>query len=634
MAQSSLYFQRVHWGNWLLAWVLSFRYRVLVWHMMLPSRLGSRFEFAPPYKTLSRDEWLLQMDKCFDVWNTKVFPELSGRIAITARYGAQDFDFSGNVIQHIGKELEDAWLFCATAGHLQEIEGTRIQVVLPWVCCVLPKGLFEQKFSGLHFCSLDINRWLELFYEWGVSLGYTLRFLVRGFSGVFRQRIAVGRREILWLGISSGEIPDSPNRLNFAWACAYGFLEPERVAYFLPNEPSKTQRRFIQGMGVTAVSPVEAMQLIPRTRLLRAMLAALAAYFQVMAEPGSWPLILRARFMAKAPYWDEVAAKLEPASYLTSTSASWPESPEVAVMKARGITTVIWAYSANTLAYTNEAPEFRDLGMERSALISDEFWVWHDGIREWLARRSVMPEEKRTQAVVQGALMCGNPGWMLRPREEVARHLGLPVDSFVVNVFDLPLVSEAWRRRYGGGPWMIGEDAYGGFFDGIESLMARFPEVVVLIKLRRNMDDPMRMFPARLLKEADGSGGGGRQRLFIVDANIDTFIPLAASNLVIGMTYTSPPLVALSYGKPAIYFDPLARANHMPSKQFSSLTVQTREKLEAIVAELLPGRTFHPGATDRICPPPIRRDIFRDLLATRGKGGGKAGMDASGPMAI
>jgi hypothetical protein len=57
--KTTLYFQRIGWGNFAYAWLLSLRHRVVAWKIeLLPRLLARRFARFEAYDLFSRDEKL------------------------------------------------------------------------------------------------------------------------------------------------------------------------------------------------------------------------------------------------------------------------------------------------------------------------------------------------------------------------------------------------------------------------------------------------------------------------------------------------------------------------------------------------------------------------------------------------
>ena len=232
-----------------------------------------------------------------------------------------------------------------------------------------------------------------------------------------------------------------------------------------------------------AVEPAETFSVLSADGLAwRLPVRSIGGFFSALTCPSVAGAFV-ARFMARAPYWDALFTALGTKAYVTTTSYSWPEKPELAVADARGIRSIIWAYSANSLTFSISDPAFRDVGVVRSIVIANEFWVWNRAYGQWLEQRRVEAREPYTIRIV-GSLMCGNPALLELDARAARERLGLPARGLCIGVFDMPPISDAWRDRFGGGPPMVDTETYIAFWDVIERILGRVPDCYALIKLK------------------------------------------------------------------------------------------------------------------------------------------------------
>ena len=595
------YFVRITPANFLYAFWLSLRQPVAAWKVELPERLARRFERVRPYRLLSRDEWLLAHDKAFDVWKSDVFPLLSASYHETAAIGGRTIDFSRNLWQLLGMEFEALSLF---ASMLEKAQGQgRPRVIEPRIGTAFDDATLARMFPSIVIVRSAANRALENLHEWLFSLAHLARQVI--FLGLsFSARIKAPRaRRIAWLGISPQEIPDRDDRLDFTWPVRYGHAARDDVLFFLPQALTPAQRTYLDSRDVACVEPSDSYALLPAELRFKVVAESFAGFMKALIRPSlAGPLV--ARFMSRAPYWDALFTELGVRTYVTTTSYSWPEKPELAVTSARGIRSVIWAYSANSLTFTIGAPEFRDVGVLRSIVIADEFWVWNDAYCKWLSKRRVEAAESLPKIRVSGALMCGDAALLGLDPATARKRLALPTDGLCIGVFDMPPISDSWRDRFGGGPPMVDTPTYIEFWKTIEHVIRNVPGAFALIKLKREFSHTYREFPEYLRALLDENGEHVKAgRLRKVDVNIDPYLPVAACDIAIGIAYTSPVLAALSAGKPGYYLDPLRRANFPSDTDYELITLHT---IEDTVNAVVRARNEQTGAVrpESITPPP------------------------------
>jgi len=593
---------------------LARRHRVLAWKLPERPDMTGWIEQLRAYEMFSRDEWLLLHEECFDVWRGKVLPGLRAHChppSVRDVLGA--VDFSTHLWQLAGIEFERAWLFLAIARRHARMHA----VVDP--CIVAPAILaLAQKDWGTDAATTDIESrplWdaVETLGEWLLTVAHAGRLIVGTARAAVLSRLRPGPRAFLWRGISPREIPSKTRQVDFAWATSFGWLDRTSSLYFPPVRLTEPQRVHLRQEGIAAVEPLDEFRILPRRaafgNLLRSLACVLCAAAWRRGMEGAW----LARLAVRGLVWGRIAKEVGARHYLTTTSASWPEQAEVAVLKRQRVTSITWAYSANSLTFAWNRPGFRDVGIARSLLATDEFWVWNASFQQWLENRRTTSATTEPRIRIVGSLMCGDSRLLKMTPTEARAVLGLPACQFLVGVFDMPAISVAWKQRHGGGPSMIEPEYYARFFRGILRVLQDVPDAAVMLKLKRSVDDWTRQFPDELKLLLDDNGplrAGGR--VHIVDSDVDPYLPVACSEMTIGMPYTSPVLVGLAAGRPGCYFDPSGIANWPSAPALRLITLQDSQALVEAVRRR--GGDLPCGeALGSIIPPLPDTNLLRNL---------------------
>jgi hypothetical protein len=613
------FFARVTPFNLVYAWWLSLRAPVVVWRIeLLPECLVRRFQRLRPYRLFRLDEWLLAHDACFDAWKRDVLPGFMREQRSAARYRGRHIDFSCIRWQMLGVEFESLYLLAVAAGRLTAERAQRPIIVAPWIARVFNDGRLQQLFPEVRFRFSTAHQILENLHEKAVSAAHLARTLLNALRSLLLPRCDAGGLRIAWLGISPQEIPDQDDRLDFSWAAHYGILPEGSVLFLLPGSASAAQQSYLARLGIRSAGPVEAFAYLSagaRLRVIAAALRDLCAGLLSLKDP------LLVRFLARACWWNELVDALRLKAYVTTTSYSWPEKPELPVMQARGVRSIIWSYSANSLLFSIGAPGFRDVRILRSLIVADEFWVWNRAYAQWLEKRAVQNSPSRPDIQVVGPLMCGNPRHLDLAPAAARERLGLPATGKCIGVFDVPHPNDRWRDAFGGGPGMFDLASYAAFYDGIRAVLDQIPGTFALVKLKRAFDDIWRDFPASLRELVDeASPYVSNGRIHLVDVNVDPYLPVAASDVAIGMTYTSPVLAARSAGRPGYYYDPHARANYPSHPELKSITIQTPDALVAAVRHAIEsGLTDLTASLREITPPSARFPALLGIETAAGR---------------
>jgi hypothetical protein len=596
------YFVRITPANFLYALWLSLRRPVSAWRVGVPERLARRFQRLRPYRIFTRDEWLLAHDRAFDVWRREAFPLISSRYRVVARLGAREVDFSRHVWQILGIEFEALFLLGAM---LAKAGASSPTVVEPWITRAFAAGELERMVGGVHIVRSAIHRWLEAVYEWSISAAHLARELAFAAAAAFAAARKGTAGRVVWLGISPQEMADRGDRLDFTWPVRFGYVPPQDVLFFPPIRASHSQRAYWRSNGIRVVEPQQAFSILAPAQRVRVAAQMLRGFAAALGYPSAAAPLL-GRFVPRASYWAAAFDALRTSVYVTSTSYSWPEKPEVAVARARGVRTIVWAYSANSPTFATESPSFRDLGVLRSVIVAREFWVWNEAYAHWLNARQAESEDKRCEVRVVGALMCGDAKWLQTDAREARSRLTLPAHGTCVAIFDMPPMNDLWRDTFGGGPPMIDIDSYIAFWDTIERLLARVPGWFALVKLKRELRHTYRALPDILRRLVDPAGEHMRTgRVILIDVNVDPYLPVAACDAAIGVPYTSPVLAAHAIGRSAFYLDPLKRANWPSERAYRNISIRSEDEAAEIIAAATQGETVSAPNVEILTPPSI-----------------------------
>ena len=552
----------------------------------------------------SRDEWLLLQDRGFDLWKDTIFPILSKQPSCTIKYQHKVIDFTKNVWQKLGQDYENTYLFLETVKQHQR-KNTDSHLIFLTYPIVAVNSILTTLFKELSFSSPWIFNACDLVYEWFISLAYILHACINFSISLFYPVPECGTKRILWTGVSPQEFPSHDRKLSFMWAVQNGYFNASDILYFVPREPTTKQKQYIDQHRITFIKQSRLFRYVGFAQKIRLMFKIWQQFIKDLFYPSSITAVLRTRFTAIALVWSEIIGSYRPEIYITTTSYSWPERPETAILKAHGVKIVIWAYSANSIHYTTNNLDCRDLALERSIVIADEFWVWNEAFKIWLERRQILNLENQPKILIKGPLMCGDINWLSKHPEKVREIIGLPTKGFFIGVFDLPGVNESWQYKYGGGPPLITIDYAEAFYAGIKHLLEEVHEINIIIKLKRELTDKYRIYPKNLIELADKNSNLAKAgRVFIVDVNIDPYLPISASNAVIGIPFTSPVLAAISSNRYGGYYDPMRLVNYPSIYQLRETVIQNYRDLIAAVRSWMNGKAhFDINKVQTILPP-------------------------------
>ena len=396
--------------------------------------------------------------------------------------------------------------------------------------------------------------------------------------------------DLLWTGISPAEIADSERQLDFAFLVARGLIDPSRCVFILPTEPGLAARTRLAALQLRWVR-ADALGSMHWKFRLSATLSILASCLKgMMFGPFSPELLASAMTRCEGSAVLQLARSLGIRAYLTSVTACWPEQSEVSLLGDAGVRTVNWSYGANTFCYSSIDPAFRDLGIPRSITSASDIWIWSDDVREWLAARllETPPAVRET-----GPVMCGDSRWCAMPPEEARRRygLGFSEEQVFISVFDVPPLSREGRLAVGHGPSNFPAGMLDQFFSDCERLLEEFDNVVLIVKPKRALADRFREYPPAMERVLSGrSKGSASGRILVLPHNIDPYIPVALSEISIGVPFTSPVMVARNSGRMGYFHDARSEVLHFRPKSLKPFMTHGIDELRRAIGQAIATR--------------------------------------------
>ncbi len=612
------YFQRITPFNYFLAYCISIRYPVYAWKIIVPGILARRFILLRPYESFTHDQWMRVHDECYQNWKEIILPAMS-RKQYAVNYGKfGKVDNTINLNQRIGDEFQQFWLFLATVQHREGPESSSYKVIAPPIYNSLKRVVNKLTLPEAPIQLVTLNSVLEMIYNWLISSAY----FARSFTGIVRAlcstRLNYSSVKLLWAGISPQEIPNSPHKLDFSWAAGNNILPKEEILYILPSEPLPPNKHYLKTNGIQYVTARDLFRCIPKTQLLLSFYSLFREFSRTLARPSHLEQSIMAALISDQVHWLQVFQALQPACYMTSMSASWPEKAETALAKHIGVKIIIWAYSANFMLFARNDPKLLDHGVARSILMADECWLWSKANADWISERLLGCKDNRPIIRILGPLMCGNPDVLYEKPQTVRKRLGIKKEGYYISVFDIPPVTMAWRNKFGGRPPYISEEYIKIFYDDMLALLKRHSQLNLILKLKRSINDPYRSHPDSLMELLSPERRWKKEgRIIELDVNIDPFLPIAAGDAAIGMTFTSPVYTAASCGRPAAYYDPLHIVKYYRDQALFNLRVTSTDDLQTSAGRWIKSAPSKYEGDDSFMPVKINTqltDLFQEAL--------------------
>ena len=579
------YIYKISWFHVIALLIRLLTSRVVLWKSRSPKKIEGMCESINPFDLIEKGNWLSHQDTIFLKWE-KSIKETYDYIDGDVKCSDININYNKNIIQSVAIELQTFLIFVEAARKDAANRAVNEFTIIPPSLLVhslgwelLCKYCDEEILSCPRTFSITyyIKNYVDIFYKSTVEI---LRVTVALFTK--KIKLIASDIPIIWAGITPREMPVSENRLNSFWAVNYNVIRSSKVLYILPNKPSHEQERYSLNNKAQTIPKHRILSLLDfkqKIALLNSLLMLVIYSLLLCYKPSS---LKKVEYAISSIKWMWIAKKLNTKSYIGSSSSSWPEQPEVAVMNAMGIKTITWMYSANTIGYSSEKGSFKGDGLERSTLVSKEYWVWSAAVKKYLLNRTRSDIHSETDINVVGSMMCGDSRYLKRTSSEIREELGINNGGYYIAIFDITIHSPDWMARFASSPLGGNKESLDAFYKGVLSLLDVSSDIKLLIKPKRKND--LNLMCDEYLKLTDeGNKFVKDGQVILLDPYMDPYLPIAAADGCIGMPFTSPILAALSEDRNGIYYDPCYTARYPAELEYKSMLLHKEEMLLELV---------------------------------------------------
>ncbi len=594
----------------------SFASDVYVWKHEQSIKLGSRINILPAHELLTRDELVTLEEEIHKKWNNEIYCYASSRIDKLFRINKSSLDYRKNILQIFAITLGSFLVFTEAVKRHAEKEGCVDY------CIYAPPLLHEVLGASYIGVMADTDKikssrlWsmVSVLQEKWVSALFALReiYQIASFSKYSGKKLS--EITALWTGISPQEVPSSDGSLDCTWAVKYGICN-NNVLYILPTGSlDQDKRSYLEEQDTSFVTADQIYSVVPLGERFRILLNMVMYLLFIIAPHKSILPVYLYRFHTRAIPWIELAKRTAARCYITSTSYSWPEKPEVSALNLMGVRTITWAYSANSLRFSPDSPELKGLKIQRSVLSTSEFWVWNKSYKDMLINCNVEGDARTTEIKVIGPMMCGDISLVTESKEYARKKLGLKEDGIYISVFDLPILSSQWQLEASSVPRTRSEEYGEKFYEGICGLIDEFHDINILVKpkrLNKAYTIPQALYKLKdKAKERDAPGG-----VIEIHPYVDPYLPIVASDICISMPFSSPVLVAHSMKRCGIYYDPDGLAKHPTEPEYRNILIHTPEHLIRVIGQKISsGLEQNDSHLKRAMPPANAYSLLRHAM--------------------
>jgi polysaccharide biosynthesis PFTS motif protein len=212
----------------------------------------------------------------------------------------------------------------------------------------------------------------------------------------------------------------------------------------------------------------------------------------------------------------------------------------------------MWAYGASGYWFLKDAESFDFKDISISNISSSIFYVWNEDFANYVKQH----EQKENLKVIPiGPLMCGDE-YIMKENQYYMNNIILNKslnDYIVISVFDSPMINNKYIKTSSVYPEVYTDNYNYHFMKDMMRLLKDNKKIYLVYKPKRSLVSKKFSYHDKLKDLFDEMEK--TDRFFILDYQINPWIPFALADICISVPFTSSTLVGLHYGKPSFFHD-------------------------------------------------------------------------------
>ncbi|MDH4468317.1 MAG: hypothetical protein QE271_09675, partial [Bacteriovoracaceae bacterium] len=180
--------------------------------------------------------------------------------------------------------------------------------------------------------------------------------------------------------------------------------------------------------------------------------------------------------------------------------------------------------------------------------------------------KRALTNDQKNKIIVIGPILNGK--FINFPKNKVK------TEHLTIAMFDLTPMKVRIRTNFGEGPFCSIEQQT-NFYQAALSLFENFPDIRIIMKTKRSENHQIFDYVDSYKKFIKIKSS----RIIFDRANGNPYQTLSKANLVISVPFTSPTMLALSFGIPAVYYDPINLCTNTFQNVFQDITIKSEAKL-------------------------------------------------------
>lgn len=563
---------------------------------------SKRLKFLEWEEYFSADEIVFYRSEALKAWEKilPAFPPKPWHIA----YDNRSIDFSKKVKQDLGQSFEYLFLF-------KEIQKKRsnnpnIYVIesldFAYLSRIIPAELFSCKTAAFPsklnvFCDI-LSSYFNLVRKF-LSLARFTGKIYLSKNPSHKEPIIPVR--YLWDAVNPNELSISPAKRYFPWIADGNRISIKDVIFLIPNGEERVMRE-IEASPYQAFNMENLYRIIPK-KLLLSHLRHLLIFIPKMAVPAvfRYEHLIKSHYMTKVLTYKPLIEYLKPCCFVTSLSSIGSENPAIEYMNCKGIKTILYCYGGTIYSFVQDTypTDFRNITYAN--MISSQIIVWNEMFKNAIEE---YPQSNLHIKVI-GPLMPGD--------EKVFNNIDRLKENYMpgedcnrnqmkyISFFDVSAATKQWNienRSNSIFPLAHTEEYCTAFIRDMLKLLEDMDNIILLFKPLRSLTKKKFSYSPEFRDAVEKIRKN--KRGVILDDDVNPWVPIAISDMCIGIPFTSAIMAAMHYGRTSIYHDPTGIVVQHRYQEISANVThgyeQLKHKVEKfLVTDIAPFSFSYPG---------------------------------------
>lgn len=547
----TIYIQNIHVLNFPLLWLLSFFTDVHVFrNEAYLNRYLSRFKI---HFFESDEQYFDLLEKAY--WYTEKVLLEKYSSNVKKEFPRQ---YHALIMQRNSIDVENYFYFLETYKTLNAKRKKQSSIIQP--CQTLNTA--EMSFFGHSFiCFLNILDFIYYrIYQTTKALSMIKLFVFSKFQFSISDNL---KAKYLFSDYSiDRDVAKQDDERDFVWIVGEGKFNKNESLFLFDSPLGEAITKRYRDQGVRVVSRVEAYSVWTIKDLFHVLVDTFTCIIKIWIT-NDLSQISKVKIDIENAFSRVLYNHIKPEVLIETCSSMLPESSELVLCKELGIKSAKWFYSTNEFNTSSLDRKYSDYWIRGGIVATDEMWMWNESCTKTYKRRNFAATFGLEEPLILtvGPMMQGNHNSLRLSKESLRKKIINKTDGFFITLFDFPFFTLDVLRS-------ITQDNLTTFDEQekllifVKMILDKYPNVNLIVKPKKDFSQDQ-LSSSTVFQELynDKSKYLSEGRLFVLDRNIDPYIPIGLADFCISTPLSSAILAAIEFKRKVLFFDPRGRYN-------------------------------------------------------------------------